>query len=90
MLGLISSSLAIFLAYLTLKFINPILGMLGNLLGHDIAKSLFYGSCTKSSMHIYLALSLMVITPILCAISAYFATQSFKKKSASEFLKDSR
>jgi lipoprotein-releasing system permease protein len=89
-LGLISATLATTLAYFTIKFINPIMKALGQLLGHDIAKSLFYGSCQESHMDPTTVIALFAITPLFCALSAYLATNSFKKKSISEFLKDSK
>lgn len=89
-LGFISTAVATILAYFTITFINPILKTLGQLLGHDIAKSLFYGSCQKSHMDLKFVLVLCLITPIFCALAAFFATMHFKRKSISEFLKDSK
>jgi len=87
-LGLFSALVATILASITLYFIEPILGFLGKILGHNPIHALFYGSSVEAICDKNLIIWIMLVTPLLCSGAAYIATLGFRKKSPSQFLKE--
>jgi lipoprotein-releasing system permease protein len=90
LIGLASALISFLLGLLTLHFIQPILKVLSLLLGQNVNLSQFYG--ISSSIHIPVALVILIftLTPALCALSAFLATNRLKNKTCSEFLKEPR
>lgn len=89
-IGLASALIAQTLAFLTLYFIQPILQGLSFILGQSVSLSQFYGISQQVTIPTSLTLTTFILTPLLCALSACFATSRLKKQSCSEFLKEPR
>lgn len=89
-IGIVSASLSLLLGFVTLHFIQPILKLLSMVLGQNVNLSHFYGISSSIQAPTLLASLIFLLTPILCALSAYFATYRLKHKTCSELLKEPR
>lgn len=90
MIGLASALIALTLGMLTLHFIQPILQLFSMLLGKNVNLSHFYGISSSIHVPLFLVALIILLTPSLCAFSAFTATKRLKKKSCSELLKEPR
>lgn len=90
LIGLASAIIALTLGMLTIHFIQPILQLLSMLLGKNVNLSHFYGISTSIQVPLFLVALIILLTPLLCAFSAFTATKRLKKKSCSELLKEPR
>lgn len=90
LIGFSSAFISLILGLLTLKFIQPILKAFGWLLGQNLNLSQFYGISSSVEVAPLLIALIFILTPFLCALSAFIATKRLKQKSCSELLKEPR
>ena len=87
LIGVVACGIGTVGAYLTLSYIDPVIGMISKLQGHDLFSSVFYGQSLPSQMSYTALLFTLLTTPVIALIAGLVPALKACRLKPSEILR---